>query len=1673
MAKKHKVIIETDVKGGPKLKKAQQQTEKHAKSLDKQAKASKRAHRADTARYNHEKQAVLQTAPAAKNFSKMSRSMDGGTGAGGLVRAYALLAANVFALSAAFGVLSRAAQVDTLMQSMKTLETVTGQSVRVIGMELQKVSGFGMDLAESMRATSLALSAGFDSSTIKELGEVARNAAVSLGRPMGDALDRIFRGVIKVEPELLDEIGLFVRVKEASAKYASELGIAASELTEFQKRQAFANEAITQGQDKFEAFANVETDPYSQLASAFSDLAQDIMSLVNVPLKMMINVLTGSKAVLIGVFAAVAGILLKKAIPAMGFFAVSSAQAAQDAVQANQDYRNDLNIGVNAQREAAEKNIKVLQDKAKKERDILKKARMESKKDFKGQTGKGGVALQKANAKLADKNLRGEKKILALEQKKLALTKSKRKVNAKAIENAKTALDKEIAAEKELIRLAKQRRDIKKEFPTLTPEKGTSAARTAKSLETDQAMTGGIATAVSTGEFKGVRAGFKSLREESSKLTKQGKAGKITFGGWNKSMFLLKGSTQLATLAVQSMMAAVQGFLIVGTILVTIISKILKANGHWGSSYQALQASQKKVTEQLKDMKDKTDAQATAMFTAERGTKKFAQANQAMARTLADSASAMADLDRATTRFYANKTGVEEFFDFMKFIGSGIGISQAEMQKLESASEDFLIGALSGADEMNAAVMAEFGNRKELSELQIAQEARRKRQSETDAAIDKNMKKQLDLAKDFANQNSITLAQAFQNVSVQQRIRGLESTRNELIKGRDKDEEKVNEKLKVAVDMLMKQGVSYERIAILSEEQAISAANLESVLEGAKDASRELADKFIKSTIVDKPLASLISLRKQIEASNEALDSRQRENFVARIKKGEEAVLDFLSAGERERVGMISDEEMLIKILDKAIMRNRERQEILVLTTSRLEKMKIIQSSINKLSKETHGFSRQNANIETKRLQIAKDQAEMNTQMKMDAAKLTEEQFLVVTGAQELTKLGENRAKVLEKTGASEEDILAIQALRNTEANKALQLRIDAATKELKIEQDIANIAMKRFKEQEKLSKLQTQAALLQAKIQKQFRVDKKLNPIEEAKLMKKAEIERKKMAEKEREIQFVLIELNFALLRAEAEIIHERQLLAGSIPKELATLAEIDQALTAAQEASKQVFDMEKNNEQLTSNLAIMEKLGEALSSSFTTGIINDFESPGSRLSRAFQAGAEKMSNIDIAGTTEERDKAEGVKDFAEGIDAFLIKRINNLKTAMEAVMYGDSGNSEIIAKFQVGLDQLNKGLENNKVILENVNKELDKIEQKERSQMLDVLTVQFEVLGVAVQNFAESVSQFGPSGVVAATFAEFGMSLSNSFLELTKKIEKGTATMVDRLAIAANAIAGVAKIASAVSAAKVAGIDKEIEAEKRLDGKSKASLARIEQMEKRKEAQKKKAFNINKKLMMAQIVVQTALGMQAASTAAMLGSTAAGPAAPVLFGKLMGILPPIIMAMGAASLAIVAGTSYAGGGSIGSAPSAPGSITVGKRDNKVDVSQRASAGELAFLRGDKGVGTNANNFQAMGGAAGLRKGYAEGGIIVGERGPEMISPTAGFNVTPNDALGGKPVEAHITINAIDARGVEEVLMEQQGNIIGMIRSAANDYGEEFLESVETDYLIGGSPKSAGGVDY
>ena len=83
---------------------------------------------------------------------------------------------------------------------------------------------------------------------------------------------------------------------------------------------------------------------------------------------------------------------------------------------------------------------------------------------------------------------------------------------------------------------------------------------------------------------------------------------------------------------------------------------------------------------------------------------------------------------------------------------------------------------------------------------------------------------------------------------------------------------------------------------------------------------------------------------------------------------------------------------------------------------------------------------------------------------------------------------------------------------------------------------------------------------------------------------------------------------------------------------------------------------------------------------------------------------------------------------------------------------------------------------------------------------------------------------------------------------------------------------------------------------------------------------------------------------------------------------------------------------------------------------------------------------------------------GYTTG-FMVGEQGPELFMPdTPGEIVSADESqsmISGGASNVNFTISAIDASGVEQVLLGQRENIIGMIREAAHGNGEFFLEGV------------------
>lgn len=250
------------------------------------------------------------TGAAGRDFAKQSE------GLGGLVRLYAIYAANLYAAGAAFNAMSRAMDTSNMVKGLDQLGMSSGRNLGTLSKNLALASDGAISLRDSMESVAKASSAGLSSKQIMDLGEVAKTASQALGLSMPDALNRLSRGVSKIEPELLDELGIFVRLDDAVAKYAASVNKSVSSLTDFERRQAFANAVIQQGKDKFSNI-KIDVNPYNKLLASFQNLAQAGLELVNKVLGPVINLLAESPIALASAIALVGTTLLKSALPAL------------------------------------------------------------------------------------------------------------------------------------------------------------------------------------------------------------------------------------------------------------------------------------------------------------------------------------------------------------------------------------------------------------------------------------------------------------------------------------------------------------------------------------------------------------------------------------------------------------------------------------------------------------------------------------------------------------------------------------------------------------------------------------------------------------------------------------------------------------------------------------------------------------------------------------------------------------------------------------------------------------------------------------------------------------------------------------------------------------------------------------------------------------------------------------------------------------------------------------------------------------------------------------------------------------------------------------------------------------------------------------------------------------
>ena len=260
MAKKVKIDVEVKGKG---TKKVTIEANKAGAALDKTSKAASSTDR-------NIKGVAAASSGASKNFSKMAQGMTGG-----IVPAYAVLAANIFAIGAAFRFLKSQADLANLQDSQVQFAQTTGTALGFMTDKLKEASGGMLDFKAAGQATAIGLAQGFSSSQMEKLTEGARKVSIALGRDFEDSFDRLVRGASKAEPELLDELGIVLRLETATKNYAAAIGKQVTALTAAERSQAVLIETQKQLDDKY-GEVDVASNPFTVLGATFKDLVMDI-----------------------------------------------------------------------------------------------------------------------------------------------------------------------------------------------------------------------------------------------------------------------------------------------------------------------------------------------------------------------------------------------------------------------------------------------------------------------------------------------------------------------------------------------------------------------------------------------------------------------------------------------------------------------------------------------------------------------------------------------------------------------------------------------------------------------------------------------------------------------------------------------------------------------------------------------------------------------------------------------------------------------------------------------------------------------------------------------------------------------------------------------------------------------------------------------------------------------------------------------------------------------------------------------------------------------------------------------------------------------------------------------------------------------------------------------------
>ncbi len=1634
MANKIKLTIQVNDDGslgiiGKKAKEA-------AGATDQLDKSTKKLNKSQKTSYRSMQGAAHTSSGLGKNFAKQAQGISGG-----LVPAYAALAANIFAVTAAFGALSRAAQVEQLQAGITALGTNSGIAMNTLSRGLQQATGNALNLEEAMRATALTISGGFGADTLQRLGDVARNASIALGRDTTDALNRLVKGATKLEPELLDELGIMVRLDEASAEYAGSLGKTANQLTLTEKRQAFMNAVLEEGESKFKAIGDaVDTNPYDKLAASFSDLSKTILSGLNTVLIPVVNLLTESTLALVGTLTLFGSSVLKSMAPSITdistrYGELASAQSATGTAALS--FLSNLD-GVPPKFRELQDGLEDATDKTER---------------FKGMTNSLNASV-KRNESLIE----GADKATKKGADQVAASTVRLQNNALARKGLADAILQE---EKALVLL-------------------------------DEAQAAGL---ISQGKFK---LGFEKMPGIIDKITENYKKQSIGVGLLAKANLFLGAS--FAKLAVRLRLfglAFVTMLPLIGGVVIALGALVAAGIGIRKLIYHT-----QGLTEEVKALNEATKA-ANAL------NKENADIMNELAlarKGFSDSISTQTQLSIASGNAISTQT--QSINKQLKLINSATADTEAyrsavrllvrQIDTLTSANPELRKQVEIQRRQAGVVVKARHGVRDYTKTFQENERIYKEfildtlraeiAQKELADAL-KNAKRPLN---DFYNSLSVQTPYDNAVAGINEVTRALEQ-----MGAMTGDNQKIQAALR-----LIAEGATKGLGAGFSED-------LQEELKG-------VADRGLGGTLVTRgqrkaqtaqDAKTFAQAKEEIRLEEEFLEAQQRRFQVGKADQAIAATR--IKSSQAQQLTEAQASYLFERQNDLKREQIAENESLLAAARRAVEAGKNVKANEATIRKLLH-----EQNTLRGELLFSHDEEVMIAQNSV--ALIGEQQ----KGTKQLLKL-QNQINQARQTGIDlqEQTAVALAKAASRQAGFGRELKPD---QELKIAEDLREERVSMAKEELRIKKatidmeftlLRAQLKLLEKQaIQTNFEnrqsIAKARNihvsqvqvddiiPVNDITAAITASYQAQTAAAKAAGNVY-----QSTILRIDEDIKDKRlqsaEYLASRDQKHALTKLEAEQSgQKALNDIVQQTIDSEN---------ALLDAKRETLEANARTQSLNNPAIKEEKITAAQRADIEeklqadriaivmKEKDLKIAMINMEMDLLKARLEVSKAEAAFRLKElgftddeIKNVTgqfdsalatvkeargTAIGAVAFQASNQivgiiQDVASTARAKVDEAtgaSRGPEGN-LTSPNAGFDLALQGAAEELKREDAnITEKTAALSKAGLKLQETLNSFGTENPAMTAALGAAVTISNAwegaFDDIDMKAGMSKDNIVAGLGAVSATIGAMAQVQKASSDQRISAIDSEIDAEKKRDGKSKESLAKIASLEKKKQAEKRKAFEQNKKMQIAQTVIATAQAAMSAYSS-LVGIPVVGPA-------LAAAAAAAAIALGMKQVQMIQSQTMDGGGAGGM--SGPTAVSVGQRGSGIDIAKSQSArGELGYMRGDRGTGGPENFKPAFAGARYRAAGGETAGYVVGEQGPELFVPNAPGTIVPNDDMPtGTPINATFNINTIDASGVEDILVSQRGNIIGMIREGANSYGKGFLEEVDTSIYT----PSAGGV--